>query len=174
MSPGWKIFTAVCILIPAGFGIYVGVNVYHLLQICYNIKKYEIVNINLSTLSLRLTLQIKNPSGLSVGMDGYEMVVLLNGVRVAAIVNSTPKVLESGQYTDVVIPITIQWNKTFTKSQAGEILQYFMQKQYDKIIFNISGQFNGSLLKIPIHKKINMNYSLEEIVKNMDTPSQPC
>ena len=176
MTKGWKIFWIVtsAIIIPGG--LWAGIGIATLQQICYSVVKYEIRRIDIAarTIEMAFTMMIKNPSKLSIGIEGYDIAVALNGVEIAKLVSEAPKTIEGEKATTLVLPVKIDLKKTFGQIKSQEIVGYFITKDFEKIVVSLKGKFNGRLLKIPIAVKVDSKYTLAEIIKQMDSPSTPC
>ena len=173
MTRGWQIFliAATAIIIPGG--IWAGMGIAALTKICYNVIKYEITKFNFTNMELSFTLKVKNPSNIKVIIEGYNINIELNGVNVGQIVSKSKKTLKSEQHSTIVIPVNIKIDKkTLGNSKIREVFDYFITKQYEKIFVSLSGHFNGRLLKIPIPVKIDLKYTLAEIINIMDSPDE--
>jgi len=174
MSRGWQIFliTAATVLVPGG--LYAGVGIYALTNICFNFKRFELTGIDKTFIGINFVLQIKNPSRINVHIDGYDIDVAINGTKVANIISANKKTLAGEKTNILVLPIKINYKETFGVLKSAELISLFAKKEYSKIYISLEGRFNGSLLKIPIRRKINMKYTLAEIVKMASEPSEPC
>ena len=172
MTRGWQIFliAATAIIIPGG--IWAGMGIAALTKICYNVIKYEITKFNFTNMELSFTLKVKNPSNFKVVIEGYDINIELNGVKVGNIASKSIKTLKSEQISNVIIPVNILINKILGNKKLKEVLNYFSTKQYEKIFVSLSGHFNGRLLKIPIPVKIDLKYTLAEIINIMDSPDE--
>ncbi len=174
MTKGWKIFWTVTTLIVVPGSIWAGIGIWTLQQICYSVVKYEVKAWNFKSIDLAFTMMIKNPSQLSVEIDGYDIHVALNNVPVARLISNTVKTIEGEKASSLVLPVSIDLEKSFGQIKSKEIIGYFSSKNFDKIVLSLTGKFNGKLLKIPISVKIDSRYTLADIIKQMDTPSTPC
>lgn len=155
-------------------GIYAGIGVKKLMSICYNIVKYE-YKLDLEYLYLDLTLQLKNPSFLKVGIDGYDLDVYLNNKWVAKVAKIKHEEIASEGISFIAIPIKIKYIKLINTIGGKEIINAFSNKEFHKIVIIVRGKLYGEVLKIPVNVPVDYKITLAEIIKIMDEPeSAPC
>ena len=174
MKTGWKIFWTLTTLFLASSGVYAGIGVNLLLQVCYSITKYRITGIDSKYIHIDFMMQVFNPSKLNVGITGYNIDVYLNDTKVSNLSSAKPKTLEGEKPSTLTLPIKIDYLNVFEKVKSQSVVNLFLNKKFDKIIFTFKGNFKGSLLKIPISKDIELKYTLKEIQDIMNEPSTPC
>ncbi len=165
------------IVIPGGFiigTIYLGKHLYDLKNVCYNIAGFKIKNISGGAVDLEITLEVKNPSGVTVKIKGYDIDIAINGTAIASVKNSAEKVLEAYAVSYLSVPIKMSYDKFVNKVKWDEILAYFISGKTDKIFVNLNGKFLGEVAKIPVSTGIKLDYSLAEIQHLVKSPSKPC
>ena len=155
-------------------GIYAGIGVKKLMSICYNIVKYK-YKLDLEYLYLDLTLQLKNPSFLKVGIEGYDIDVYLNNKWVAKVAKINHEEIVAEGVSVIDIPIKIKYQKLINTVAGKEIINAFSSKNFDKIFVTLEGTFSGSVLKVLVNVPVDYKITLDEIIKIMDAPaSAPC
>lgn len=176
MTRGLKILTIVAAAIIIPGGLWAGIGIYALQQICYSVVKYNINSIDFVSkkIDINFTVMIKNPSHLNVTIGGYDISVALNGTEVARLINDHEKIIEAKKTSILILPVKIDVLKTFNQVKSKEIIGYFATKDYEKIVISLNGKFNGKIIKLPISIKVNSQYTFAEIIKQMDEPSTPC
>lgn len=173
MSKGIKILigVAIAVLVPGGIALAYGLD--RIFKICYNISSYKFSS-DLQFAYLDLQMQVKNPSFIAIGINGYSMDVFINDKKVAKIENLNTKIIEPQKASTLNIPVKIDLIRSASTLLSSEIINYFGSKKFDKIIVSISGKFNGKIMKIPVSFPIALKYSLKEIQQIMDSPAKPC
>ena len=174
MTRFWRGALAIGAAIVIPLGCYAYLTVRLLSKICYNIHAFKIKNISGGSINLVITLAVKNPSNVNIKIEGYNMVVKINGQGVASIKNSNERVLESDAVSLLDIPIVLSYDKFLTKVKWDEIFGYFLSGKTDKIFVSLEGRFLGDVAKIPVSTGIKFNYSVAEIMSILKAPSQPC
>ena len=165
----WSLVTALGLT-----SIYAGIGVKKLMSICYNIVGYKL-KLDLEYLYLDLTMQLKNPSFLKVGIEGYNIDVYLNNKWVAKVAKKNHEEITSESATIINIPIKIKYQKLINTVGGKEIINAFSNKEFGKIFVILRGTFDGAVLKIPVHVPVDYKITLEEVIKIMDAPeSAPC
>jgi LEA14-like dessication related protein len=174
MNKGVKIALWTLVAAIGRFGVYAGIAVKGLMAICYNIVKYE-ARIDLQFIYLKLTLKIKNPSILKMDIDGYNLSVYLNNKWVANVESKTHVEMKSEAISTIVIPVKIDFLKTYGVVGGKEIVNAFLRKEFDKIFINVAGRFDGTVMKYHAHVPVDYKITLTEILKIMSSPdTDPC
>ena len=173
MSNGVKIFVWSVLAALGLVGIYAGIGVKKLMNICYNIVKYDL-KFDIQYLTLGLTLQVKNPSFLAVDLYSYDLDVFLNNKKVASVASKKYINLMAGQFTQISIPIKVKYTDTFGIVGSKEIFNYFISQRFDKIFVTLKGAFEGKIMKISASVPVDYKITLKEIADIMDSPSDPC
>ncbi|KKS77126.1 MAG: hypothetical protein UV51_C0010G0031 [Candidatus Woesebacteria bacterium GW2011_GWC1_42_9] len=163
---------AAAIIIPGG--IVAGVGAYQLFRICTKVNYYKFNGIDVRYINLEFGIMVKNPGFINVDILGYNLDIFINGTKVASAVNSSTKRLSAKQRSNLVIPVLVDYTKSLGAVFSAQLLKFFANKQFDKIIVSIDGVMNARLLGVPSSIKINEKYSLREIQEIMDAPEQPC
>ena len=163
---------AIAVFVPAGF--YVSYGLYSLMSYCVKFKKYKLDEIGKDNIKLSFSFEFKNPSYLSVDIIGYNIDVFLNGTKISNLFSADPNKIEAGKTSMLTLPVSIDYKKLFDKVKSAEIVNDFIFKNYDKIVFEFKGKFIGKMMKIKINKELNIKYSLKELLEMSDAPSKPC
>ena len=173
MSNGVKIAIGIllAVFVPGGIALAYGID--RIFKICVNINSYKFKT-DLQYAYLDLQLQVKNPSFTSIAINGYAIDISLNDKKVGKVENFNSKIIEAQKISYLTIPVKIDLIKSATTLLSSEIINYFGQKKYDKIIVSLNGKFTGKVMKIPVTFPIALKYSLKEIQEIMDSPSNPC
>lgn len=174
MSKSLKIASIIIITALGIFGIYATIGIRMLMNICYEIAKYKYKGIDIQYIYIDLQLRIFNPSILKVGLNGYNLNVYLNNKWLSDLTSYTPIIIKSEGISTITIPLKIDYLKTFGTIKSKEIINYFLTQQFDKIIITLKGKFSGTVLKIPVSVPVDSSWTLQEIAKTMDNPSEPC
>jgi LEA14-like dessication related protein len=161
----------VSLLLIGGAEAALGIYAFKSIEASYKSKSFFINKIDTTGVQMEVTLIVKNPSPFSLIINGYDLIVSINGAKIATLKSATPKEIKGNQYSNLNLPITVNWKNSFPQGTGNNIFNYFILKEYEKIVLNISGKFSGSTLKIPVNKNININYSLKEIQELIDSPT---
>ena len=173
MSKGVKIAIGIllAVFVPGGIALAYGLD--RIFKICVNINSYKFKT-DLQYAFLDLQLQVKNPSFIAIGINSYSIDIFLNDKKIGKVENFNTKIIEPQKISYLSIPVKMDLIKSTATVLSSEIINYFGQKQYDKIIVSLNGKFTGKVMKIPVTFPITLKYSLKEIQQIMDTPSTPC
>jgi LEA14-like dessication related protein len=154
-------------------GAEVSIGLYAFTKITAAYKSFFINKIDLKNKKITIVVElfIKNPSPFSIVINSYNFNFLLNGFKIGNTKSEKTKEIAGKSYSVLSLPIEVDFNSAFPKQMVGDILNYFISNQYDKIILMVDGKISGSTLKIPINKNIELNYSLQDIQKIMDAPT---
>lgn len=152
-------------------GIYLGVEIYWIMKIDYEIAGYKLKSINSKNINIEFALKVINPSHVDIGINGYDINVYINKIHVANLVSKNKKELKAKTKTNLVLPIDIDMGGSLAVVKSKDIIGYFLTKNYEKIIVSFDGKFLGRAIGIPINAPIKMEYTLAEIIKIMDTPT---
>lgn len=173
MGNGWKIFWLVTAAIIIPGGVYAGIGVYVLTQVGYGMAGYKIKTISADSISFDVFIRVCNPSFIGADISSYDIDVFLNDTQVAKLQNSNPHTIKPKSTSILTLPINVDWRTALKTATSRDVVKYFLTNQPDKIVLRLAGTFKGKLLKVPILKKIDMNYSLADIIKIMEAPAPP-
>lgn len=168
----WQIILAITVAGTFGAGVYIALGIKRLLQISYYLEGYKFEGFDVRYIYLKLFLLVKNKSDVAVNIKRYFINVLLNDKLVAILSSKKNKTIEAEKSSKLELPIKIDYNNVFGKLKSKEIMGYFVNKEYDKIIFSLKGKFSGSILKIPIFAPLKIQMSLKDIIVSMDNPQE--
>ncbi|MEK6879111.1 MAG: hypothetical protein AABY22_05855 [Nanoarchaeota archaeon] len=163
-----KIFGIIAALVLIPGAIFVGIGVRLLSKINFKVKSFKVKSLDAQYINIDLVLDVINPSKLDVKIDGYNINVFLNGIKVANLISIYKKTLKGEETSLLTLPIAIDFKKSFGQILSKEIIGYFLTRNYEKIVIRLSGNFKGEILKIPISTKIDITYTLAEIEKLME------
>ena len=174
MGQGIKILIGGLLAAALLYGIYVAIGVKKLMNFCFEMTGYKIRKIDFKYIYLDLKLTFFNPSDLDADLIEYLFTIYLNGKQVSVLRSTAPVTLVGKAATDIIIPVQIDFFKTFGAAKSREIVGYFANKEFDKIVITARGSFKGKV--VGITKTINMDekWTLAEIAKTMSEPSAPC
>lgn len=173
MNRGWKIaaVVAAAILIPGG--TYAAITAYWLGKISCKFDWIKILSIDPKFISLEIILQVKNPSAVSIKIEGYDLGVSLDGFKVAQIKSKEVKVLKAGEVSYLSIPVKINHQEVFGAVKSGEFLANILLKSFDKINVSLEGRLLAEVLKVPVSTKVKLNYTVAEILKMKEESKAP-
>lgn len=168
MTRFWRGVIAIgaAVVIPLGFYAYFSVKL--LTKIGVKIYGARIKSAGAGFIDIVITLEITNPSNASIDVEGYNMVVTINGAEVADIKNSNKKELKAHAVSLLDIPITIKYLEFANKAKFNEILKYLLIGKMDKISVNLDGSILGSIAKIPVATGIRATVSLKDIIERKE------
>lgn len=174
MTRGFKILTGITLALIIPGGICAAISLKLLTKICVKPAAFKIIDINGTFIKFELSLSIKNPSITDVELDGYDLDVFINNIKVANLLSGTKNIIQGKATSTINLPITIYHKNAFGPAQAQELATLFITRQLNKILVTLKGKFIGEALKMPISTKLNFKYTLAEIKKIMAEPAQPC
>lgn len=172
MSRAWKIAGIIALLVIVPGGIYAGMGLMALNQTEIEVKSYKVKSVDTQFVHMDIVLEIKNPSKLDVSIEGYDLRVDINGIKVASIISKYAVVLDGLGKTLLTVPVAIDFKKSFDVVKSREILGYFLTRNKEKIIVSLTGKLKGEILKMPISTRLNFKYSLKEIEDLMKAPNE--
>jgi len=105
----------------------------------FNIRHARIENIGLTSLTLKLTVDIYNPNRIDVVLDKVDVNIWINDNYVGKSVNEEKRTIKTGESKDVPLVFHIEYAgayKTFKDIKKGEKLRYQLKgKVYFSTIF---------------------------------------
>lgn len=175
MSRGWAIFLSLLAVVGIPGGIYVGVNVYMLTKVCFSMAGYKFKGFDKDgNVLLDFSINVKNPSNLSVDVYGYSIDIDLNGNFGANVKSDKHKKLIAKELAILTLPVKIDVVKTFGAVKSKEVINHFLLGAFDKIVVNLKGQAIGRVLGVKVNLPVDFKYTLKEILDIMSKPSIPC
>lgn len=159
------------LLLIGGAEASIGIYSFKSIEATYKANSFSINKIDVAGIQMEITLIIKNPSPFSLTINSYDIDISINGAKIANLKSSTPKQILGRKYSYLTLPININWKNSFPSGTGSSIFNYFINKEYDKIIVTANGKFSGSTLKIPVNKSIKIDYSLKQIQELIDSPT---
>lgn len=155
-------------------GVWAGIGIKNLMNICWKITKYDF-RVDLEYIYVNLTIQIRNPSHLSVGINGYKLGVYLNNHWVADVSESKRENLTPGELITINVPVKVKFIKTFGAIKSRTVVNAFLRKEFDKIYVTLKGNLDGNILGINKGVSVDEKFTFAEILKIMNEPaSAPC
>lgn len=173
MSAG-KVIFGIVVAAAIGFGIYAAIGIKMLMRICFSMGKYKLRSWDFQFVNIDFELVLYNPSALEATLRNYDFNLYLNNKWVANIKSDVPVRIVAEGSTTLVLPVKLDYKKTFGLAGSKEILAAFSLKQYDKIFVTLKGNYTGVALKIPVKLAVEEKWTLQSIVDEMSKPSVPC
>ncbi len=174
MSNAGKIIGLSILAALTAVGVYAGIGVKRLMNLCWNIVKYEL-RFDLQYVYLNIAIQIKNPLDFDITLHGYDLDVFLNKKQIGKVASKAVKTIPGGGEITINVPAKSPIKKSFGEVGSTNILNLFLRKEFDKIVVSLDGTFTGEILKIKKKLPVEYQINLTEIIKIMDEPSSaPC
>lgn len=144
------------------------------MQYCYKIKRYKITRLDTEKIQLAIDLLIRNNSAFSMDINGYDLSVYVNDIKIAILKDTITQTVRNNSLSLITLNVDVIAKNLFKDAKKlGQIILYAVVDRA-KFIIKVEGNVSASsgFLKIK-QLPINISMNLDEITT--DSPdSEKC
>ncbi len=173
-----KNIIAIVVLIILVVLIYLYVQYTKALKYCWKINAglTKIFSMGIKLVKMDLALDFKNTSDLDLSVYGYTFNVLLNGIKVATVKNTTKQLIKANSFSVFNLIVEFSPEQAFKDNKAKiiELTSAFIVNKKN-ILFTISGEVTAGILGMKVEKvPVSITLSLAELLAPSTEQEQKC
>lgn len=161
----WVIIGVVATGLVGGY-LYLNNQIKKLKEFCIKMKGFKIVKATTSLVDITFMLIFTNKSKLEILLSSYDFDLILNGVKVGRLKNTTNQVIKPSDKSEINFSLSFNPRTFFDVDTA---LKFINDTMFDKskIKIQVKGKFNGKLFNTfeLVDYPIDINYTLSELLQ---------
>ena len=144
------------------------------MQYCYKIKRYKIIQFDMNKILMTIDVLIRNKSAFDMDINGYDMSVYINDVKIAVLKDTLTQKVNNNSLSLITLNVDVIAKNLFTDlKKLGQLIVWSAMDK-SKVIIKVQGNVSASSSFIKIKDlPINISMSLQEILTD-DPNAEVC
>ena len=144
-----------------------------LLDFCYKIYKFQILEFSKNRIAAKFFLKFKNQSDITLNIKSFDVTVYLMGIKLAVVKNASPQKIAKNGVSE--LSFTLSVDPQNTKIKPEDLLSWVMwfilgQTEKIKLRFVIQA-YAGTLGIIYPIKELVIDYTLKDLLSDNTSPT---